>query len=117
MRTLCVVVIKFSGVVGLDVPISKLGTEPLEKPYLIVAELYLTFSRVFLEPKQPLMTEQQVVAVPDTPDASRAYLHASKCQLLGHTKSSMGGALAPGIWTTATRIYARLSGSTIVQVL
>jgi hypothetical protein len=41
------------------------------------------------------MTEQQVVAVPDTPDASRACLHASKCQLLGHTKASMGGALAP----------------------
>ena len=51
---------QFSGAVGLDVPLSKLWTEPLEKPDLLVTELDLAFSRVFLEPQEPLVSKLQV---------------------------------------------------------
>jgi hypothetical protein len=50
-------------------PVSKLGTEPLEKTYLFVAELDLTFPGVFLQSQQPLVANHQVVSAPDASNA------------------------------------------------
>ena len=50
---------------GLDVALAELGAEAFEQPGLLGRELDRLSGRGLLEPQEPLMFRQQVVAAPD----------------------------------------------------
>lgn len=73
---------QIASVLGFDVALSDLRTEPLQKADLIVAQFKVLFSDPAFKAKQALMPGQKVVATPDTTNTTGTDLDPLKSQLL-----------------------------------
>ena len=64
-------------------PLAVLGVESLQSLDLLVAQLDLPLPDRLLQPQQPVMPGQELIAHPDTPRAAGADLDPPQRQLVG----------------------------------
>ncbi len=75
----------------LDVPLTKLRAEPLQGTHLVVAQAQVPLPHRLLQPQEPLMPGEQVVAAPHPTHPAPTDLHATQHQLLRHPQRPLRG--------------------------
>jgi len=84
---------QIAAVAGLDVALSELGAESLEETYLVFGEGEFPLADGLLKAQEPLMLGHQVMSAPNTTDTAGTDLNTIEDQLLGHSQTSLSGAL------------------------
>jgi hypothetical protein len=78
-----------AGVGGLDMALTELGAEALQEPRLLRRELDRLLGAGLFQAQEPLVLGEQIVAAPDTTDATRADLKPAQGQLVGDPHGPM----------------------------
>ena len=96
-----------AGVRGLDMPLAELRAEALEQPGLLGRELDRPLGGGLLQPQEPLVLRQQVVAAPNPAHATRADLEPAQGQFVRDAHRAVVG------WARAwSRMASSISGAT-----